>query len=72
MQIMPVLCRNVVKEIQMLIYPWTYNYTGLPHSIITKLVRKVPRNSPEDLDNVKGCCKHRWKASPNVRETPGC
>jgi len=49
-----------------------YNYSGLPHSIISELVRRWSRHSPYDLENVKGCSEHDWKASPNVRATPGC
>jgi len=49
-----------------------YNDSGLPHSIISQLVRKWSRHSPYDLENVKGSWEHRWKASRNVRETPGC
>jgi len=49
-----------------------YNYSGLPHSIISELVRRWSRHSPYDLENVKGCWEHRWKTSRNVRETPGC
>ena len=25
-----------------------------------------------DLENVNGCWEHLWKASPKVRESPGC
>jgi len=49
-----------------------YNYSGLPQSMISELVKKWSRHSSYDLANVKGCWEHRWKASPNVRETPGC
>jgi len=49
-----------------------YNYSGLPHSIIAEVVKKWSRHSSYDLANVKGCWEHRWKASPKVRETPGC
>jgi len=49
-----------------------YNYSGLPHSIISELVRRWSRHSPYDLENVKGCWEDDWKASPNVRETAGC
>jgi len=41
-----------------------YNYSGLPHSIISELVRKWSRHLPYDLANVKGCWEHHWKASP--------
>jgi len=41
-----------------------YNYSGLPHSIISELARKLSRHSPYDLANVKGCWEHHWKASP--------
>jgi len=46
-----------------------YNYSGVPHSIISELVRKWSRYSPYDLANVKGCWEHHWMASPKVRET---
>jgi hypothetical protein len=41
-----------------------YNYSGLPHSIISELVRRWSRHSPYDMENVKGCWEHRCKASP--------
>jgi len=41
-----------------------YNYSGLPHSIISELVRKWSRHLPYDLANVEGCWEHHWKASP--------
>jgi len=41
-----------------------YNYSGLPHSFISELVRKSSRHLPYDLANVKGCWEHHWKASP--------
>jgi len=49
-----------------------YNYSGLPHSVISELVRKWSRDSPYDLANVEGCWEHDWMASPNVGETPRC
>jgi hypothetical protein len=53
-QITQVLCWNAVKEIQMLILPQIYNYSGLPHFIISELVRKWLRHLPYDMENVKG------------------
>jgi hypothetical protein len=69
---MQVLCRIAVKEIPMLILPRTYNYSGLPLSIISEIVRRWSRHSPYDFENVKGCWEHLWKASPKVRQTAGC
>jgi len=49
-----------------------YNYPGLPQSINSELVRRWSRHLPYDLENVNGWWEDKWKASPNVRETPGC
>jgi len=59
--------RGVVTKMVSLL--WVYNYSGLPQSIISELGRRWSRHLPYDLENVKGCWEHRWKTSPEVRET---
>jgi len=44
-------CGDVMKMVSLL---QIYNKTGLPHSIISELVRKCSRHSAYDLENVKG------------------
>ena len=44
----------------------------LPHLVTSQIARKWSRHSPYDLENVKGSWAHLWKASPKLREIPGC
>jgi len=53
-----------VEVTNMVILLRVYNYSGLPHLIISKLVRKWLRHLPYDLANVKGCWEHHREASP--------
>jgi hypothetical protein len=70
-EITQVISQNAVKEIQLWMLPQIFNYSGLPLSIITYLVRKWSRYSPYHLENIKDCWAHLGKASTKVRETAG-